>query len=306
MKKLCVLLALMISIVTLSRGQKQAYSELEDALLWRVSGNGLETNSYLFGTIHVSDYRVFQYGDALPIALNEVESVYGEIDLTDIAAQFAVMKRLMMEENLSELISEEEHELVKKRAGNGSALLMMNKMKPFFTMAELMRTMVKADSSMVLDMHLLELGKQLGKKIGGVETLEEQIDAIDKISIEDQVSMLLELCENMEEQQEMMENLLVAYLKEDLNKMLELSEAEMEKGEYKDLEATLLKNRNIVMVERLKTMMKESSLLFGVGALHLPSEDGLIHRLRLEGYTVEAIKSNRPQLPKRVPFAPSK
>ena len=38
-------------------------------LLWRISGNGLERPSYLFGTIHLTDKRVFNFGDSLYSAL---------------------------------------------------------------------------------------------------------------------------------------------------------------------------------------------------------------------------------------------
>jgi len=43
------------------------------------------------------------------------------------------------------------------------------------------------------------------------------------------------------------------------------------------------------MVKRLKKLMAEKSLVFAVGALHLPGENGLIDLLRAEGYTVTGV-----------------
>ena len=38
---------------------------LENSLLWEISGNGLQENSYLFGTIHLIDEEDFFYPEKL-------------------------------------------------------------------------------------------------------------------------------------------------------------------------------------------------------------------------------------------------
>src|SRR2546423_10887672 len=37
----------------------------KEGFLWRITGNGLERPSYLFGTIHLTDKRVFNFGDSV-------------------------------------------------------------------------------------------------------------------------------------------------------------------------------------------------------------------------------------------------
>lgn len=279
---------------------------LEHSLLWRVSGNNLEKCSYLFGTIHVGDARVFQYGDSVKAAIKESDAVYGEIDLTDISSQISLLPRMMMDKNLSDLVSKDEYALIQKRSKNSPALLMMERMKPFFTLGELTRLLIESDSINVLDMHLQQIGQMMGKEIGGVETLEEQLDAIDQISIESQIEMLLEFCYDYDNQKLELEQLLEAYLSEDLNAMQEYADSEMADKKGAEIEKKLLVDRNEVMVFRLKKLMAEKSLIFAVGALHLPSKDGLINLLRNEGYTVEAIKTNRPKYVKPIGLAPSR
>jgi uncharacterized protein YbaP (TraB family) len=52
--------------------------------LWRISGNGLQKPSYLYGTIHLQDKRLFQFSDSLYQALEKVEGFALEIDFTEL------------------------------------------------------------------------------------------------------------------------------------------------------------------------------------------------------------------------------
>ncbi|HKO80940.1 MAG TPA: TraB/GumN family protein, partial [Chitinophagaceae bacterium] len=61
MRKLLFLLFIhFLSIISFSQKTTVA-----NTLLWRISGNGLTRPSYLFGTIHLTDKRVFNFGDSL-------------------------------------------------------------------------------------------------------------------------------------------------------------------------------------------------------------------------------------------------
>jgi len=300
-----ILSVAILGIATLFFNTKANSQDLENALLWKITGNDLENPSYLFGTIHVGDARVFQYGDALPKVMNEVDAVYGEIDLLDIASQFAMMNRLMMEGTLADLLSPEDYSMLQARVQGTPASILLNKAKPFFTMAELMRIIIRSDSTTVLDMHLQLTAKALGKKVGGIETLAEQIDAVDEISLKDQADMLVQLVKEWDDQKGIYEALLEAYLNEDLNKMQQISNEEMEGEAGADMELSLLINRNKVMLNRLEKLMPEESLLFAVGALHLPAEYGLISLFRSMGYKVEPILSNRSYSPKPLELAPA-
>jgi uncharacterized protein YbaP (TraB family) len=43
-------------------------------------------------------------------------------------------------------------------------------------------------------------------------------------------------------------------------------------------------------MDKLPTMMKEKPSFIAVGCLHLVGDDGLLNRLRKEGYKVEQVK----------------
>lgn len=56
--------------------------KLEDALLWEISGNGLQKSSYLLGTMHTVEFRfMFDSIPGIRKVLSAVEQVATEIDM---------------------------------------------------------------------------------------------------------------------------------------------------------------------------------------------------------------------------------
>ncbi|MBT3279814.1 MAG: hypothetical protein HN370_10665 [Phycisphaerales bacterium] len=81
---------------------------IEQPFLWEISGNGLESSSYLFGTIHIGDPRVV--GDApmdkdslatrplttspeINAAFDAADEVYTEVDFSDPAVCAETLKK---------------------------------------------------------------------------------------------------------------------------------------------------------------------------------------------------------------------
>ncbi|RYZ21994.1 MAG: hypothetical protein EOP49_46755, partial [Sphingobacteriales bacterium] len=60
--------------------------EKNNTLLWRVTGKGLDKPSYLFGTFHLNDNRLFQFGDSVYAAMDRTEGLAVEVDLNEMAA----------------------------------------------------------------------------------------------------------------------------------------------------------------------------------------------------------------------------
>jgi len=81
-----------------------------------------------------------------------------------------------------------------------------------------------------------------------------------------------------------MKSMMQAYREQDLSKLEKLiTESDPAISNYTDV---LLFQRNKNWVEKMKTLMAEKSLLFAVGAGHLPGSEGVIDLLRKAGYTV--------------------
>ena len=54
--------------------------KLPSTLLWRISGNNLQKLCYLYGTMHLTDERLFNIGDSVYKAIENSEGFATEID----------------------------------------------------------------------------------------------------------------------------------------------------------------------------------------------------------------------------------
>ena len=278
--------SLLISITTPAAAQ-------ENSLFWEVKGSGSDRSSYLFGTVHSRDVRAYgQVERVLPYA-DSVQVVAGELDLEKgMADPIGLMGAMMLPEgkSLKELYKEKDWLLIEKEIGAqlGPMATMAQKLKPIFVMAMLTEAAMAQDEELVLDDHLLSTAKAEGHRVIGIETVEEQMNALDALPLKEQAALLLEHVKSDGAEVELNE-LMDAYAAQDLEAIARLVKESASMP--KDLEKVLITDRNHRMVYRLDSIMQGGeSILFCVGAAHLPLEDGLIGLLREKGYEVVPVK----------------
>ncbi len=269
----------------------------QNSLLWKVTGKKKSKVSYLYGTFHTSDERAFFLMDTLEHFLTQCDVFAGEVDLDDMNSKPAeMMKFVLMEDTtLKDLYTPEEFGIVRdslmKKMGVGS--MMMMKVKPFFIMPMLTlgddESLNDLTEGVIIDDYLQNMASDIELEISALETIEEAIGAIDAISLSEQAEMLLEALQNQDMENDM-EEIVEAYLMQDLNRMLQILEEEEMNA---NMEKSIVNNRNQYFSERLMRMMKKKKVFCAVGALHLPGETGLINSLRQNGYTVEAVMLNQ-------------
>ena len=70
-------------------------------LLWKVSGNGLSSPSYIMGTHHLAPLSVKDGITGLQKAMDETQQVYGELKMSDIQSPATIqkMQKMMMIES---------------------------------------------------------------------------------------------------------------------------------------------------------------------------------------------------------------
>lgn len=281
-----------ILFLLLSSFSQKLIAQHSGAILWEISGNNLKQKSYLFGTIHIQDERVFQFSDEILAAFDSCDAFAMEVILDEVDAETTQKAILLEEGTIKDIISEEDYKLLdayfKEKAGTSVALYV--KLKPFFLYSQLSQLNMKMDMEMALDMHLLQKARAEGKATYSIEKFEEQVAAIDKISLEDQAEMLMEEVkkeENEDDGENDTEKLIQAYLDADLDKMIELLADTTLPAEFNQ---AFVIDRNKVMCKRIIKLIKKQSCFCAVGAAHLGGKDGLIELLREKGYTVKAIK----------------
>lgn len=261
------------------------------SLLWKVTGKKIKSPSYLYGTIHIQDKKVFAYDNTVTDAMNSCDAFAMEILLDEVdpkESQEAVM--LPNGKTLKDFMSADEYKMLDSafKANTGQSLLMYSRLKPFFLNSIIMQSNMSQDMETALDLHLLKTARSAGKSCYGVEKFMDQIHAIDAISIDDQIKMLVDAVKDTTENSEanQFDDLLDAYLTFNLEKALEMSNDTSLPAEFNKI---FLIDRNVGMAKNFAKIAKKQSLFCAVGAAHLPGEKGVIELLRKQGLIVEPV-----------------
>lgn len=294
MKKLGTGLLMGLMALT-SCAQKEETVKGDKSLLWKISGNGLEKPSYLFGTIHMLCKEDANLGDNMIKAIKNADAVYLELDMDNLFDMLSVMNKMNMQNDttLADLLTEDEYQKVKKLFTEKSSLLpfsMVEKYKPLLASAMLMESTMVCDEQVAMEQLIMEEAKKHGKSIEGMETTAYQMSIFDSIPYKVQAQELVKMVSEGEKEadgEKELKDMMDAYKEQDLNKLGEMiSKSDAGMMQYEDI---LLNNRNYNWVEKLKKLMPGKSLVVAVGAGHLPGDKGVINLLRKAGFTVTPI-----------------
>jgi uncharacterized protein YbaP (TraB family) len=271
-------------------------ARLENALLWRISGNGLAQPSYLYGTIHMIPAADFFLPEGTLPALDTATVLYLEIDMSkleDPAEQLKMMTQSFMADDigLRDLLPEADYNLVKDHFSRlGLPIFFLERIKPMFLSVfadERITPSALSDGTFkVYELEFTGLAESGGMPVRGLETIEFQLALMDSIPYEDQAQMLVESIRAEQEGQAEYDSLVQIYVRQDLNAMIEGFDADSLAG----FENLLLTNRNNNWIPVMEKAMQDSSCFFAVGAAHLGGANGVITLLRNEGYLVRPVK----------------
>ena len=265
--------------------------ELEKSLLWKISGNGLNKPSYLFGTIHLTCDTSL---DANTLnALEATEQLYLELDMDDKSIQMQMMKLMMMKDGakLSTLLSPEDFKILDEfmKKNLNMSVKLFDSFKPFMISSMLFPKMLDCKSQSV-ESELMKITKEQNEEIFGLEIAEDQMKVFDEISYQDQADELLKTVkDNLEKDKKEFQEMITIYQNKDIEGMLKMMSDSDNKITSENQEI-LLNDRNKNWIPIMIKIMKDKPTFFGVGAGHLAGEEGVIKLLRKKGYKVEAVQ----------------
>jgi uncharacterized protein YbaP (TraB family) len=258
MKYFHTLLILGISLTLCS----QSYN-VKGNLLWEISTpNGI---SYLFGTLHSNDKRLFEFPD----------SVY---------ESFLRSKKLAVEVNVFDLFMD------KDPIPNRSLLLLDKRGKLYTSNEEPTVTYYGNEDGMpqFMDAWFQEKAELLNKEIIALESIAQQTKAIEEIPYvekENNISLALSDKQVLHE----------LYL----DGRIDLIDRLIKGGLSGNKEAyiKLIENRNIAIAANIARYCMDGPVFFAVGAGHLYGEKGLLSLLREKGYKLRPIQLTKGDTP---------
>jgi uncharacterized protein len=260
------------------------------SLLWRLDIPGVESPSWVFGTMHARCAKDIRFSDALLEAINTTDVLALELDLDDPALPGGIAKYAFMprDSSLRVLLSEGEYDTLSSYLRDSLSMAIPNveSMRPLFLIGLLIGKVLGC-TPVAYEDRLMTAAKAKGKEIIGIETVEEQFHAFATIPLREQARMVLDMIREMDKTRESFRRLDDAYSRADLDTLLSLAkESESDYGRYDD---ALLRERNHRWIPRILEIAGKRSTLFAVGAGHLPGDDGILALLRAAGCTVTAV-----------------
>ena len=280
-------------------------------LLYKISGNGLNTPSYIVGTYHLAPAS---YVDSIPgarVALETAEQVCGELSMAEMSSLEGtqkVMAAMMLPDgqSLKDVLSEEEFakldafmaDVMGVGLSNPMVGAQLGKMTPMAIATQLqllqyMKMTPGFNPNALIDSYFQTEASKNGKPVIGFETMDFQISVLYKgRTIERQKVQLMCMIDNREYELMMMKTLTEAYFAQDIAKLLEVTEEKLGNkcDSTPEEDEALIYGRNADWAEKMPAIMGDKSTLFVVGAAHLPGERGVLELLKKKGYAVEAVK----------------
>ena len=264
-----------------------AQTEVENALLWNVSKGDQE--AYLYGTIHISCNA--ELSPDVEKALKESDELILEIDMSDPSLQMRMMQKMVLPDgkNASDFLTDKELESLEEYVNENVKMIpsfaMVSNMKPIFLSSLITQSLLSCQNQTGYDQLLLQKAQQQNMPISGLETIDEQISALDGIphqEVYDEIIASIE--EDQQEDIKMLDKMMQYYNNANLKALKKLfDESDSFLNDFTDI---ALDKRNKNWIPVIKEKMKDQKVFIAFGAAHLIGENGVVELLKDEGYKV--------------------
>jgi len=264
---------------------------LEKALLWKITGKDIKAPSYLFGTVHMTCDA--SLSPAVKTALEETAQLYLEIDMDDPMLQWQMASKMMIENNgsIKSMVSADDFKFLDEFFTErlSTSIETLQTIKPMFLLTMLVPQLLDCPMQSV-EQELMSISAEQNEPVFGLETVEDQFNAIGAIPLEEQVAELLKSARgNLDKDKAELDKLMEIYQAQDIEGLYALT-LESENAMTAKYTADLLDNRNRNWIPVIVEAARQKPTFFGVGAAHLAGNQGVIKLLRKQGYTVTPVK----------------
>lgn len=268
-----------------------AQSNYPSTLLWRITGKHLKKPCYLYGTMHLRDKRLFNFGDSLYQSLENTEGLAIEIDFKEYMDSM-FLKGITRAQD-EKLAKERVHIDQKLDKSSDSLFKALGLDQKNLTKKELKKLrdyrinkfLQQGEMQTIVDGYLVGLALRQKKWVGGIEDVADQLNLVDEIGGELTVDKVLQKETDLRAS---IEQMIKMYTDQDLtgiNKTINSYDSRTKNA--------LLIRRNIKMARRMDSLSAIRTMFFAVGAAHLPGDSGVINLLRKNGFTVEPVFSSQ-------------
>lgn len=290
----CLVLALVVC------SPVAADNEAHPVTLWRAEG--VSNSVYLLGSIHLLREEDHPLPAAIDLAYEDADVLIMELDMDDIdsmAAQQLFNQNGVLRDGttLRDLMGEELYRRAEIAAeANDIPIDMLASSEPWLAaitveMMSLFR--IGFNPALGVEMTMLSRAVRDGKRIDGLEAVEEQLAFLDGLSLSAQRDMLIQTLEDSAKLRESIDDMIRAWRYGDIA-FLESGLLDSYEG-HDELIDALLAQRNRRWVTQIGELLDDrDDYLIIVGALHLVGEIGVPSLLAENGVKIQQLSEPAP------------
>lgn len=267
-----------------------AAQQPSSSLLWEVSGKGLQQPSYVFGSFHLLCKGDFTISETLEHKISSCKSFYGELKMDEPGLQEKMMLKLVLNgKNFQQLLGEENFNSIGPlfQSITGMPLILLNNFKPFLHLSLLAQKAIPCADQVQPETEFTKLAQKHGLEVLGLETIDDQINAIDKEPLDSQLHSLVKMVQNFDSVKQVMAKLMEVYKLRDIDSVYRFMQTA---GMDEDFTTTMITRRNEKWIPLMQKAMADQPVFFAVGAGHLGGTEGVISLLRKQGYRLTPVK----------------
>lgn len=279
-------------------GQKEHVTEYtmeESGLLWQITGENLTDTSYLFGTMHMIQKEYYIFPKQLESIAKNSDAIV--MELAGMPDPYAMLKFIMMKDDtLWNHFSAEQEDTLMNWIGDNTTYepeavkSMFMKMKPF-ALIQLTTLSQFTGETESYEENFEAIAKADSIEMIGLETVADQMGIFDKISMAEQVEMVMASIRDPERAQQEIIKMQSTYFNQQIDELYMLIHEEG--GTIAEKENEFLTERNKKWSVTLDPLLKEKELFIAVGAGHLGGPEGLIRLLQRQGFTLSPIQLSK-------------
>ncbi|MBQ8684267.1 MAG: TraB/GumN family protein [Clostridia bacterium] len=279
-------------------------------LLYKVTNPAKGNFVYLFGSIHVGQKDMYPLPPYVMNAFNACDSLAVEVDIVkfeqDMQAQMEALSCLVYTDGTT-ITDHLPAELYQAAVAILKENSLYDPMLDYYCPSmwsdfidSALYTKAGVDGEQGVDRYLLGEAKKKGMPIGEIESAQEQYGMLAKFSEPLQQVLLassIEQYKDISGVKTQMKELLTAWKKGDLTALKTLVAAETEfvddteRQLYEEYQMAMTTLRDEKMASYIANRLNgENNVFVCVGAAHVVGENGIIDRLKKQGFTVEQVK----------------
>ena len=259
---------------------------MKDSLFWQLRCSDSEHPSVIVGTIHLSVPEALIHWPKIQEYLAEYEDIFTESSLSDRDQAFVSNYVFFKEpDTYLEYITPNRWDKMRKTFLKYYEIDIghMRNMRPTFILSAIYQKLMPGTGPS-LDKRIWDYALSNDKNIRGLETIYEQIEILNNLSLRNQYRQLVRISKKISGTHKQFSKILMAYQNQDLYKLFQLTKRTL--GPDKKL---LLEDRNLILVDRMILQHNTTPSFFSFGAGHLVGKHGVLAMLKRKKMIINAI-----------------